>query len=145
MEKRVHTSLWSKALATMCVVAWCSFIRSDCTEISCLEVSSFNFSRFSSSFCVLRSHSKPVEASGSKWILNQILYHWLTFFSPLCSLMAPAAVSVPPFAVYRWAGWGCLAGRVLTQHRSPGSPFAFSYTSKSQRGVLILVRGHCDH
>lgn len=136
--------MWSKALATMRgVVAWRSSIRSDCTEISHLEVNSFNFSRSSRPFCALRSHSKSVDTSGSKWILNRVLYCWLSFFSPFCSLMAPAAVSVPPVAAYWWAGLGCLAGRVLTQHLSPGSPFTFSCTSKT--GVLVQVNGHCDH
>lgn len=142
MEKRVCPSLWSKALAAMCVVAWHSFIRRDCTEVSCIEVGSFKFSRSSHSFCVLRSHSKSVKASGSKWILNQALCCWLSLLPAVCSLMAPAAVSGPASAAYSRVGWGCRAGRVLTQHLSPGSPFAFSRTPKSQRGVLIQVHGH---
>lgn len=68
MEKRVHLSLWSKALAAMRVVA-CNFIR----EISCVEIGSFKFSRSSHFFCVLQSRSECVKASGSKWVLNQAL------------------------------------------------------------------------
>lgn len=145
MEKRVCPSLWSKALAGMCVVAWRSFMRRNRTVVSCIEVDSFKFSGSSHSFCALRSHSKSVKASGSKWVLNQALCCWLGLLPAVCSLMAPAAVSGPASAEYLRVGWECRAGRVLTQHLSPGSPFALSCTPKSQRGVLIQVHGHCDH
>lgn len=46
-------------------------------------LSSFSFSRSSPSFCILRSHSKSVEASGSKWIFQSGPVPLADFRSPL--------------------------------------------------------------
>lgn len=109
-EGRAPTYLWSEELAAVCVVASCSLVRSDCTEIGRFEINSLNFSRSSCSSRVWGSRSQSVEASGSKQVLSRVLSQWAEF-------LALAAVSVPPFAADWWTGWGCLAGRVLTQHQ----------------------------
>lgn len=103
----------------MCLVPWHNFIRRDCTEVSWVDVGSFKFFRSSHFFCVLRSHSKSVKASGSKWILNQALSTGC-FLPAVCSLTHQGLHQV--LLLWRPGGLGCCADRVLTQHPRPGLP-----------------------
>lgn len=135
--------MWSKCLRP-CVL-WLGAVLE---EVTVLKFSAFKSILLISPclpvyFCVLRSHSNSVEASGSRWILKWVLHRWLSFFPPWCSLMTPAAVLFSSFAGFGCAGVGWLAGRVLTQRLGAGSPFAISCTFESQRGVLIQLQRHC--